>query len=440
MMARDTNSKAAGGDALRPTLVIQHIGQLLSIPPQNGPRRGNAMRDLGVVTDGCIAISGERISAVGATDDLMRSIDVGGDCKVIEAHGRVVTPGLVDPHTHPIYAGNRAGEFEMRIEGKSYEEIAAAGGGIRSTVRTTRGEPMATLAQQARRRFDRMLAFGTTTAEAKSGYGLSTESELQQLQAIKDVNAEHPIDLVPTFLGAHEIPDEYRDRREAYIELLLHEMLPQVVDGGLAEFSDVFCDRGVYSNDESRRIQQAARARGLKLKFHADELASTGGAQLAAEMGAVSADHLIRISDEGIAALTMSDTMAVLLPGTSFSLGATKFAPGRRMIEGGVAVALATDCNAGSCNTESLQIAAALAAQHYRFTAAECWAAMTTNAAWALCRADRIGSIAPGYQADIAIWDMEDSRELPYHFGVNLVHSVVKRGRIVVTNGGVRAW
>jgi imidazolonepropionase len=278
-----------------------------------------------------------------------------------------------------------------------------------------------------------MLSFGSTTVEAKSGYGLSTESELRQLEAIRTLNNDLPLDLVPTFLGAHEIPDEYQGRRTAYIDLLEHEMLPEVVKRGLAEFSDVFCDRGVYTIEETRRIQTAARAQGLALKLHADELASTGGAELAAEMQARSADHLIRISDDGIAALSQSGTLAVLLPGTSFSLGARDFAPGRRLIEAGVGVALATDCNAGSCNTESLQMAAALAAQYYRFTAAECWTAMTYNSACALDRGHTLGTLQPGYQADIVVWDMEDHRELPFHFGVNLVCLVIKRGRVVST-------
>lgn len=421
-----------------PTLIIQHATQLLAIPPTPQPRLGPQMREIGVIEDGCIAIANDKIIAVGTTDDVMATLEPSPDCEIINATGHVVTPGLVDPHTHPIYAGNRAAEFEMRIEGKSYEEIAAAGGGIRASVRMTRDAALEDLIAPARKRFDRMLAYGTTTVEAKSGYGLSAESELRQLEAIKQLDATHPIDLVPTFLGAHEIPDEHQNSREEYIELVCNEMIPAVAKNRLAVFSDVFCDRGVYTNDESAYIQAAAVGHGLLLKFHADELATTGGAQLAAEMNAVSADHLIRIDDDGLKALEQSNTMAVLLPGTSFSLGATKFAPGRRMIDEGVAVALATDCNAGSCNTESLQIAAALAAQYFRFTAAECWCAMTANAAWALRRADRIGSLAPGYQADIAIWDMADHRELTYHFGVNLVDTLVKSGRVVTIGGKAR--
>jgi imidazolonepropionase len=243
------------------------------------------------------------------------------------------------------------------------------------------------------------------------------------------------MELVPTFLGAHEIPDEYQKDRSGYISLLIHEMLPIVTREKLAEFSDVFCDKGVYTNEETRLIQVAAQGAGLKLKLHADELATTGGAELAAELGATSADHLIRISDAGISALKKSNTMAVLLPGTSFSLGASHFAPGRKLLDEGVSIALATDCNAGSCNTESLPMAAALAAQYYRFTAAECWTAMTTNAAWALGRGDRLGSLAPGFAADFVAWDMADYRELPFHFGVNLAHRVYKSGMEVAKEG-----
>ena len=349
-----------------------------------------------------------------------------------------MSPGLVDSHTHPIYGGNRSGEFEARTLGRTYQEIAAEGGGIRSTVRHTRALTEDALAALARPRLERMLAHGTTTAEAKSGYGLSTESELEQLRAIRSLSQLLPLDLVPTFLGAHEVPDEYRGKREAYIELLTRDMLPRVAGEKLAEFSDVFCERGVYTPEETRRIQEAARRHGLGIKLHADELESTGGAELACELGATSADHLIRVSEAGVRALAQSPTVAVLLPGTSFSLGARHFAPGRGMVDAGLAVALATDCNAGSCNCESLTMAAALAAQYYRFTAAECWCALTANAAWALGRAGDIGSLAPGYRADLVIWDMEDHRELPFHFGVNLAHRVVKDG-VLVAGAGVQA-
>jgi imidazolonepropionase len=435
----DRHSAAlTAGKQIAATFVVEHAAHLLCAGSGKGPKIGSEMRELDSVEDGAVAVTGGTIIDVGTTDEVRKRTALAAGAIVIDASGRVVSPGLIDPHTHPIYAGNRAAEFEARTLGASYEEIAAKGGGIRSTVRATRAADFDTLLARARVRLDRMLAFGTTTVEAKSGYGLSTESELNQLRVIAELNLRHPIELVATFLGAHEIPDEYRSKRGAYIDLLLHDMLPQVKAERLAEFSDVFCDRGVYSNEEARLIQEAARRSGLKLKFHADELASTGGAELAAGLGAISADHLIRISDAGIAALAGSTTMAVLLPGTSFSLGASHFAPGRKLVDSGVAVALATDCNAGSCNTESLQIAAALAAQHYRFTAAECWTAMTRNAACALGRGDRLGVLRPGYQADMVVWDMEDPRELPFHFGVNLAHTVIKEGRVAVQEGCIQ--
>jgi imidazolonepropionase len=415
--------------------VVTGVSQLLTVPSQGRAKRGDELKDVGLIENGALAIAGDQIAAVGSKDDVRRWADAASNVEELDVAGRVVTPGLIDPHTHPVYAGNRAAEFEMRIEGKTYEEVAAAGGGIRSTVRSTRLASADALETATRRRLNRMLTYGTTTVEVKSGYGLSTESELQQLRAIAGLNETLPLDLVPTFLGAHEIPDEYQQDRGGYIDLLIHEMLPIVTRENLAEFSDVFCDRGVYSNEETRLIQLAAKGAGLKLKLHADELATTGGAQLAAELHATSADHLIRISAGGIAALKTSDTMAVLLPGTSFSLGASHFAPGRKLLDEGVGVALATDCNAGSCNTESLPMAAALAAQYYRFTAAECWTAITTNAAWALGRGDRLGSLAPGFGADFVAWDMEDYRELPFHFGVNLAHRVYKSGMEVAREG-----
>lgn len=382
-------------------------------------------------------MAGNRVVAVGPTSDILKNLGKRAHIDFIDAQGQVVSPGLVDPHTHPIYAGNRAGEFESRVLGKSYEQIAREGGGIRATVKHTREARPTDLEAASRRRLLRMLAYGTTTAEAKSGYGLSAESELAQLRTIRNLNESLPLDLVPTFLGAHEIPDEYRSRRDRYIELLAHEMLPQVASEGLAEFSDVFCDRGVYSIEETRSIQRAARDAGLRLKLHADELASTGAAELACELNATSADHLIHISEAGVRALSQCETLAVLLPGTSFSLGALHFAPGRRMVDLGLAVALATDCNAGSCNCESLPMAAALAAQYYKFTAAESWCCITANAAWALGRNRDVGSLAPGYLADVVIWDMEDHRELPFHFGVNLAHRVIKNGVVVAKDGVV---
>ncbi|PWB71477.1 imidazolonepropionase [candidate division GN15 bacterium] len=411
------------------SLLITNIGQLLTMQGAF-PRRGKAMSELGIIRNAAVAIDGDRIVAVGAAADLEKQCGP-ARCPVIDTHGALVTPGLIDPHTHPVFSTTREDEFEMRLQGKSYMEIAQGGGGIRRSVRDLRSTPVSVLLAKARLRLDRFLEHGVTTIEAKSGYGLSTESELKQLEIIRELDETHPVDMVPTFLGAHEFPDEYRENREGYIHLLIDEMLPAVAERKLAVFSDIFCEEGVFDNAQSRRIQEAALKHGLKLKFHADELASTGGAELAASLKAVSADHLVYISDNGIAALAASGTAAVLLPGTSYSLGSKKYAPARQMIEAGVVVALSTDCNPGSNNSESLAMMMSLASVQMKMTAAESMSAVTVNAAYAVGR-DDIGVLAPGKLADLVIWDAADVRELPYHYGVNLVRTVVKRGELAI--------
>jgi imidazolonepropionase len=412
------------------TLLIKNVGQLVTMDGRV-PRKGNQMQDLGLIEDGGIAAAGEEILAFGKSEEIFGRVNPAEGCKVIDARGCVITPGFVDAHTHPVFSKTRENEFEMRLQGKSYMEIAAAGGGIRASVRDLRETPIPILTEKTTRRFDTILASGTTTIEAKSGYGLSTEAEIKSLEIIRDLRDLHPLEAIPTFLGAHEVPDEYRDKREKYIELLIEEMIPRVSAEKLAEFCDIFCEEGVFSVAESRRIMQAALNNGLKLKFHADELTSSGGAELAAEMGAISADHLVYISDKGIDALAKSGTAAVLLPGTCFSLGLERFAPARKMIDAGVTVALSTDCNPGSSMTESLQIIITLAAIHYKMSAAEALSAVTVNAACAIGRGDRLGRLRPGLQADMVIWNMNDYRELPYHYGVNLAQKVIKRGKVV---------
>lgn len=413
------------------TLLIKNIGQLITMAGPV-PRIGTAMNDLGMIGNGGVAAAGEEILAVGTSDEVQGKVTLSESCRVIDALGAVVTPGLIDSHTHPVFARTREREFELRAQGKSYMDIAQSGGGIRSSVRDLRAASVDDLKQQTRKCLDRMLAHGTTTIEAKSGYGLSLEAELKSLEVIRDLNEVHPVDLAPTFLGAHEVPDEYRNKRGDYLRLLIHEMIPEVGKRELAEYSDVFCEKGVFDIDESRRIQQAARDAGLKLRFHADELTSFGGAELAAEMNATSADHLVYISDAGIKALVQSGTVAVLLPGTTFSLGGSTYAPARKLIETGAIVALSTDCNPGSSYTESLAIIVSLAVRQMKMTAAEAISAITINAAAALDRAGRIGRLVPGLQADIVVWDMADYREMPYHYGVNLVSKVIKRGKVVL--------
>lgn len=415
----------------KPTLIITNIGALATMQG-DFPRRGAAMNDLGLIRDAAVAIAGDRILAVGHRDEIERGYG-SPEINAIDAGGVLVTPGLIDPHTHPVFSATREDEFEMRLQGKSYMEIANAGGGIRRSVRDLRATSPDVLLQKATSRLDRFLEHGVTTIEAKSGYGLSTESEIKQLGIIAQLNESHPVDLIPTFLGAHDFPDEYRDRREAYVDLIINEMLPLVARRKLAIFSDIFCEKGVFDNDQSRRIQQAALKHGLKLKFHADELASSGGAELAASLGAISADHLVFISDNGIKAMADSGTAAVLLPGTSYSLGSKRYAPARQMIESGVVVALSTDCNPGSNNSESLAMMLSLAAVHMKMTAAEGLSAVTVNAACAIGR-DDIGMLAPGKIADLVIWDAADIRELPYHYGVNLARTVIKRGEVAVVH------
>lgn len=413
------------------TLIIKNISQLITMDGPS-PRRGREMENLGLIENAGMAVAGDEVLAVGKSEEISGKVDLAEGCQVIDAKNCVVTPGLIDSHTHPVFSMTREKEFEMRLQGKSYMEIAASGGGIRASVRDLRGTPTATLMEKTTQRLNRMLSYGTTTAEAKSGYGLSTEAEVKSLEILRNLNETHPLDLIPTFLGAHEVPDEFRNKREKYIDLLIGEMIPKVATEKLAEFCDIFCEEGVFSVEESRRILEAARRKGMKLKLHADELTSSGGAELAAELGAISADHLVHVSEEGIKALAKSGTVAVLLPGTSFSLNKGQYAPARKMIEAGVAVALSTDCNPGSSYTESLQIIVTLAALHLGMSAAEAISAVTVNAACAVGRAGLLGTLKPGLQADIVLWNMNDYREMPYHYGVNLAEKVIKRGKIAV--------
>lgn len=417
----------------RATLLIKNAGQLVTMAGPV-PRIGSQMKQLGIIRDGGIAAAAGEIIAVGKSEEIEGKAHLADNCTVIDAKGAVVTPGFIDPHTHPVFSMTRQEEFEMRTLGKSYEEIAAAGGGIRSSVRDTRKTSRDIIERKTRARLDRLLRHGVTTVEAKSGYGLSTESEIMQLEIIKNLNDSHPIDLVPTFLGAHEVPDEYQNNRQKYINLIINEMLPQVAKRKLAEYCDIFCEENVYTVEESRRIQQAAKQLGLGLRFHADELKSTGGAELAAELKATSADHLVYISDAGIKALAAARTVATLLPGTSFSLRSKQYAPARKLIESGAIVALATDCNPGSSYTENLPFMTSLASLHMRLTAAEAITAVTVNAAYAVGRHETVGRLEPGMLADIVIWDMQDYREMPYHYAVNLASYVIKKGNPIVLN------
>ena len=408
-------------------LLVTNIGQLVTVGGASAPRTAKALRALGLVEDAAVAAKGGVILAAGRREEIERSVSAAPDA-VIDAEGAVVTPGLVDPHTHAVFAHTREAEFAMRVAGSSYEEIAASGGGIRSSVRAVRETTEDDLVARGLATLDRMLAFGTTTAEAKSGYGLSTDSEVKMLRAIARVGEEHAVRVVPTFLGAHEFPDEWRDDREAYVDLLIEEMIPRVAREGLARHCDVFCEEGVFSVEQSRKVLEAGREHGLEPKLHADELHASGGAQLAAELGARSADHLVCVSEEGIRALAAAGVVAVLLPGTSLSLGGTGFAPARAMIEAGVPVALATDCNPGSSMTESMQIIMSLGSMALRMTPEEVLVAATINAAYAIGAERTVGSIEPGKACDLVVWEVDDYRAIPYHYGVNLARVIIAGG------------
>jgi imidazolonepropionase len=414
-------------------LVVHSAGRLLTLAG-DGPRRGPAMSELGVIGDGAVAIAHGRVVAVGTTSDVRAGCRA---ARALDAQGRVVMPGFVDAHTHPIFAGARQDEFALRIGGATYQEIMAAGGGIMSTVRTTRSASLEELVAEARRRLDRMLLNGTTAAEAKTGYGLTIADECKSLQAIASLNVAHPLELVPTFLGAHAVPQEYAGRADEYVDLVVDGMLPAVCEEArfAPVFCDVFCDEGAFDLAQTRRILVAAMGRGLQLKVHADEFAHLGAVALAAELGAVSAEHLLQTPRDEVEAVAEEGIIAVLLPGTPFGLGHHQYADARTMIEIGLPVALGTDLNPGTCYCESMPFVIALACRFMRMTPAEAVVAATVNAAHAIGRGADLGRVQPGCQADLLILDADDYRHLGYRFGTNLVHTVIKRGQVVCTSG-----
>jgi imidazolonepropionase len=407
-------------------LVIRHAAQVICVSQaRETVKQGAAMRELQVVDDGAVVLRDGLIDWVGATNLLP---PLPADAEILDATGKVVLPGLVDSHTHLIFAGTREDEFEQRLQGATYQEIAARGGGINATVRRVRSASKEQLKALARPRLRRLLAAGVTTVEAKSGYGLTLADELKALETIADLNVEGPVELVPTFLGAHAVPPELD--RATYVRLLAETMLPEVARCRLAEFCDVFCETGVFNLEEARHILRTAQSLGMRLKLHADELTPLGGAELAGELRATSADHLLCITDAGIDALAASGTVATLLPGTAFFLG-LPYAPARRLLDRGLAVAVASDCNPGTCMTENLPLVGAMACTQMKMLPAEVVTALTLNAAAALGRSERIGSIEVGKQGDLVICAVPDYRHLFYHFGVNHVWRVIKRGRVV---------
>ncbi|MFL6336208.1 MAG: imidazolonepropionase [Pyrinomonadaceae bacterium] len=409
-------------------LFVRNCSQVVTLAGPRRPRVGAELRELAVVEDGAMLVRNGLIERVGRRAEVESLIE--GDCEVFDAGGRILTPGFVDAHAHPVFAGGRADEFEQRAAGVSYQEIAAAGGGIRSTVRRTRAATEEELFAVARRREQWFLRTGTTTVEAKSGYGLSVEDELKMLRVVRRLNAEGALNYVPTFLGAHEVPDEYRGRREEYVAVVADEMLPRVAAEGLAEFCDVFCEERVFTVEDSRRVLQAARARGLGLRVHADQLTRGGGALLAAELKAKTADHLEHTDAEGIAALKAAGVQPVLLPGSVYALGSTRYPAARTMIDEGLAVVLATDFNPGSSPTPSLTMILSLASTHMKMTPAEGLSAATVNAAYSLNRGEQTGTLEPGKRADFVAHDCADYRELAYYFGVEHAHAVYVGGRL----------
>lgn len=411
--------------------IIINANQLITVSGGNRPRVGKEMSNLGIITDGALAIKDGLIVAVDTTDNILDYYKAG---EIIDANDKVVMPGFVDPHTHPIFVHTRENEFEMRIAGKTYVEISLAGGGIRSTIATTKDAPQALLYNLAQQRIRNMISCGTTTMEAKSGYGLDTESELRQLKVISMLKESEKIDIVPTFMGAHEFPAEYKDNHQGYIDILTKEMIPAVAESGLAEYCDIFTEEHVYSIAQSREILKCAKAHGMKLKMHADEIKAIGGAELAAEMGCVSADHLGAASEAGMKAMADKGVIATLLPATIFSLGMTSYANARKMIDFHTPVALASDYNPGSCNCDNMQFVITLACLQMKMTPAEAIVASTINAAHAIGMAAKVGSLEVGKYADVLITDMPSYQYLPYHFGSNNIKEVYKKGELIHKN------
>jgi imidazolonepropionase len=413
-------------------MLIHSASQVVTLTET--PQRGEALGELGIIPGGAVLIKDETIVKVGETSDLLEKYP---NEEKLDAGGRAVIPGFVDPHTHLVWAGDRAAEFELRLKGASYMEIMAAGGGIQSTVNATRASGFDDLLGQTRQHAEDIFAMGTTSAEAKSGYGLELGSELKQLEVLLKLNDEGPLEIFPTFLGAHAIPKEYKENPEGYIQLIVNEMLPGVktwwqvnAAGRPLPFADVFCEDGAFTLSQSRLILETAKALGFPLKIHADEFANLGGASLAAQLGAVSADHLVKTSAGDIRALAESGTAAVSLPCTPFGLAERDYSPAKELIASGALFALASDLNPGTAWSGSMQFVIALACRMMRLTPAQALAAATINAAAAVGQTHHLGSLTPGKQADLLILSVDDYRHLAYRFGVNLVDTIIKKGRV----------
>lgn len=457
----DAVPHAAPAGAVAADLVVRNVGELVTcasapagraqggatpadVPTTSGEVPSGSAGDLGatagsadglgIIPRGAVAITGGRIVWVGPDADLDRAVAIGPRTRAIDAGGRVVMPGVVECHTHVVFGGDRAAEFQMRVAGRSYQEIAAAGGGIKSTVRATREASREQLFERGLRHLRRLLRYGVTTVEAKSGYGLSVADELRILEVYRDLDAAVPQNLVPTLLGAHTVPAEFAGRGDDYVGLVVGEMVPRAAQEGLARFCDVFVEEGAFTPPQARRVLEAGLAHGLRPKLHADQLSAGGGAELAAELGAVSADHLDHVSGTGIAALAGAGVTAVLLPGAVFFLGLHEYAPARRLLDAGVRVALSTDFNPGTCYTENVFLMGTIASTHMKMNAAEVILALTLNAAHAVGLADEVGSLEVGKRGDLLILDATSHLSVPYHWGVNPVATVIKDGAVAVEN------
>ncbi len=418
---------------MKADFILRNIGQLITVAGSDKPRVGREMNELEVLKGAYLAVRGGRIlkAAEGEPGEEI----IGEGTLIEDARGLTVSPGLIDPHTHLVHGGSRENEFSLKLEGVPYIDILKQGGGILSTVRSTKEATHEELYHKAKKSLDTMLGFGVTTIEAKSGYGLDLETEIKQMEVAKRLDEEHPVDIASTFLGAHAVPMEYKERSDEFVEKVI-EMLPVVKERELAEFCDVFCEEGVFSVEQTRRILLEAKRLGYKLKIHADEIVSLGGAELAAEVGAISGDHLMAASDRGIELMAREGVVADILPGTSFNLGKA-YAPARKMIDMGVPVALSTDYNPGSCPTENMQFIMQLGSLGLRMTPKEVFTAVTINAAHSIGRAHEIGSLEPGKKADFVVFDVPNLDYIIYHFGINHTKEVYKGGKLVYSNGRV---
>ena len=405
-------------------LLLTNIG-MLATPLGKGPKSGSEQGEIQILKDAWVLCEDGVIAQVGTGP-----APAAADAQVVDAQGSLVTPGLVDAHTHLIFGGWRQNELGLKLHGKTYLEIQNAGGGIQSTTNATRKATEEELTAKAAKALDEMMSFGVTTCEAKSGYGLALEHELKQLRAIRRLQEEHPMDVVATFMGAHLVPAEYKNDREAYVRLVCEEMMPAVKEQGIAKFCDVFCEADTFTVEEARRVLEAGLKNGLRPNIHADEIEAIGGSQLAGEIGAISAEHLIVCPPEGIASMARGGVIACLLPATSFNLGST-FAPARDMVTAGVPVAMATDFNPGSCPCLNLQFVINLGCLKYKLTPEEVLTAVTLNGAAAIDMADKVGSVEPGKQADLVIWDAPDLDYICYRVGSNLTRHVIKKGAVV---------